>query len=114
LETAALNAKLAEEKVDLTLPGVSGRDAAPINPYFIVVDEMTSIFADMGFEVVEGRDVETDHFNFELLNVPKDHPAREICRIPSISTIRRYFYEPRLRRLKPTRCSRKAGTRRSG
>jgi phenylalanyl-tRNA synthetase alpha chain len=75
--SAALNAKLAEEKIDLTLPGVS-HEMGHLNPYFIVVDEMTSIFADMGFEVVEGRDVETDHFNFELLNVPKDHPARDM------------------------------------
>jgi len=77
LETAALNAKLEKEQVDITLPGYR-KDAAPINPYYIIVDEMTEIFASMGFEVVEGRDVETDHFNFELLNVPKDHPARDM------------------------------------
>ena len=39
---------------------------------------MSDIFASMGFDIVEGRDVETDHFNFELLNVPKDHPARDM------------------------------------
>jgi phenylalanyl-tRNA synthetase alpha chain len=44
---------------------------APLNPYFVIVDEMTSIFSSMGFEVVEGRDVETDHFNFELPQCPE-------------------------------------------
>jgi len=77
LESAALNAKLKGEEIDITLPGVSHRSAA-INPYYIIIDEMTEIFASMGFEIVEGRDVETDHFNFELLNVPKDHPARDM------------------------------------
>jgi phenylalanyl-tRNA synthetase alpha chain len=77
LESAELNAKLQKEEIDITLPGVS-QAAAPINPYYIIVDEMVDIFANMGFEVVEGRDVETDHFNFELLNVPKDHPARDM------------------------------------
>jgi phenylalanyl-tRNA synthetase alpha chain len=77
LESAALNAKLQKEQIDITLPGVSHL-SAPINPYYIIVDEMVDIFAGMGFEVVEGRDVETDHFNFELLNVPKDHPARDM------------------------------------
>jgi phenylalanyl-tRNA synthetase alpha chain len=77
MEEAALNKKLESESIDLTLPGRSAQNA-PLNPYFVIVDEMTSIFSSMGFEVVEGRDVETDHFNFELLNVPKDHPARDM------------------------------------
>lgn len=77
IEQADLAQKLASESIDLTLPGRSV-EAAPLNPYYIIVDEMTDIFAQMGFEVVEGRDVETDHFNFELLNVPKDHPARDM------------------------------------
>jgi len=77
LESAELNAKLQKGQIDITLPGVN-HAAAPINPYYIIVDEMVDIFAGMGFEVVEGRDVETDHFNFELLNVPKDHPARDM------------------------------------
>jgi phenylalanyl-tRNA synthetase alpha chain len=77
VEKAALNAKLQAEKIDLSLPGRSFKEGHP-NPYYIIIDEMTAIFASMGFEVVEGRDVETDHFNFELLNVPKDHPARDM------------------------------------
>ncbi len=73
----ALEEKLNSEKIDITLPG---RDhiQGNINPYWKIVDEMSDIFASMGFDIVEGRDVETDHFNFELLNVPKDHPARDM------------------------------------
>src|SRR5574344_1019013 len=77
LEEAAISAKLAEEKIDISLPGAS-KTPGHINPYFQIIDEVTSIFLDMGYEVVEGRDVETDHYNFELLNVPKDHPSRDM------------------------------------
>lgn len=77
LEAKALNDKLAKEKIDLSLPGRTLKAGHP-NPFYIIVDEITDIFAGMGFEIVEGRDVETDHFNFELLNVPKDHPARDM------------------------------------
>ena len=73
----ALKRKLESEKIDLTLPSRSYKTGAT-NPYWIIVDEMTDIFASMGFKVVEGRDVESDHYNFELLNVPKDHPARDM------------------------------------
>ena len=77
LETEKLAKRLEEEKIDITLPGrklTTGR----INPYYQIIDEVTDIFLEMGYEVVEGRDVETDHFNFELLNVPKDHPSRDM------------------------------------
>jgi phenylalanyl-tRNA synthetase alpha chain len=77
LASKALSEKLLKEKIDLSLPGLT-KDLGNINPYWKIVDEVTDIFLDMGFEVVEGRDVETDHFNFELLNVPKDHPARDM------------------------------------
>lgn len=77
IESRELNEKLARETIDLTLPGRS-ISSAPLNPYFVIVDEMSEIFSSLGFEIVEGRDVETDHFNFELLNVPKDHPARDM------------------------------------
>lgn len=72
-----LSKKLAEESIDITLPG---RNAATgrINPFYQIIDEVTDIFLDMGYEVAEGRDVESDLFNFELLNVPKDHPSRDM------------------------------------
>ena len=72
-----LNKKLASETADITLPG-RGRPLGRENPCYLIIDEMTDIFVSMGFEVREGRDIETDHFNFELLNVPKDHPARDM------------------------------------
>ena len=63
--------------IDLTLPGVSLTPGKK-NPYYQVIDEVTDIFLSMGYEVAEGRDVETDRYNFELLNVPKDHPSRDM------------------------------------
>lgn len=77
IKNAELMAKLEKEKIDITLPGrnvsVGGR-----NPWHIIVDEMIDIFVGMGFEVAEGPEVEQDLFNFELLNIPKDHPARDM------------------------------------
>jgi phenylalanyl-tRNA synthetase alpha chain len=101
---AALAKKLADRE-DRYL--FAGRELNPghINPYFQIIDEVTSIFLDMGYEVVEGRDVETDHFNFELLNVPKDHPARDMQDTFYISD--ELLLRPRLRRPKPTRWWRK-------
>ncbi|MCH3908823.1 MAG: phenylalanine--tRNA ligase subunit alpha [Bacilli bacterium] len=77
VEEAALNLKLESEKIDISLPAEKG-NVGHTNPYMIIVDEMVSIFSEMGFEIIEGKDIETDHFNFELLNVPKDHPARDM------------------------------------
>lgn len=77
LAKKALNKKLEEEKIDLSLPGRTYFNGS-INPYWIIVDEMVDIFSSLGFKVFSGRDVETDHYNFELLNVPKDHPARDM------------------------------------
>jgi len=76
-ETEKLNKKLNSEKIDITLPGRNASQGH-INPYHLIIDEVTDIFLDMGYEVVAGRDVEKDHYNFELLNVPQDHPARDM------------------------------------
>ena len=73
----ALDKKLEKEAIDISLPGRS-YNVGSINPIYSIIDEMISIFSSMGFEIREGRDIETDHFNFELLNVPKDHPARDM------------------------------------
>ena len=77
LEEKELKEKLEKEKIDISLPG---RDFAPgaRNPFYIVKDEITDIFLGMGFEVADGPEVETDLYNFELLNIPKDHPARDM------------------------------------
>jgi len=73
----AMEKRLQEEKIDVSLPAKK-IETGHINPYFLVIDEVTDIFLDMGYEVMEGRDVETDLYNFELLNVPKDHPSRDM------------------------------------
>lgn len=68
--------KLLSEDIDVTLPGRTRAFAAP-HPMSIVWEDMISIFTSMGYEVVEGPEVELDHYNFELLNLPKNHPARD-------------------------------------
>ena len=79
---AAIKAKMLEEKlqketIDISLPG-RGESLGARNPFYIVKDEMTEIFLGMGFEVADGPEIESDLFNFELLNIPKDHPARDM------------------------------------
>ncbi|MDO5605251.1 MAG: phenylalanine--tRNA ligase subunit alpha [Paracoccus sp. (in: a-proteobacteria)] len=76
LEDAALDVRLAGEWLDVTLPG-RPRAAGTIHPVSQVMDEVTTIFADMGFAVAEGPQVESDWFNFDALNIPPEHPARQ-------------------------------------
>ena len=76
---AALDARLATETVDVTLPvRESPAEAGRMHPISQVVDELTAIFANMGFAVAEGPDIETDDYNFTKLNFPEGHPAREM------------------------------------
>src|SRR6202050_3070395 len=78
-KSAALQARLNTESVDVTLPVREAPfDAGRVHPITQVVDELTAIFADMGFAVAEGPDIETDDYNFTKLNFPQDHPAREM------------------------------------
>jgi phenylalanyl-tRNA synthetase alpha chain len=72
---SALEARLAEEWLDVTLPA-RPRRIGTIHPVSQVTEEVTAIFADMGFSVAEGPQVETDHYNFDALNIPPHHPAR--------------------------------------
>ena len=75
LEAAELERKLATEKVDLSLPApetVSGT----VHPVSQVMDELAEIFADLGFSVAEGPEIETQWYNFTALNMPENHPAR--------------------------------------
>lgn len=77
LEEKALNARLASETVDVTLP----HEAAPagaIHPISQVMDEIAEIFATLGFDVAEGPDLEDDFHNFTALNIPEHHPARQM------------------------------------
>ena len=78
LDSAALTARLASERADITLPVRSGPEArGRIHPVSQVLDEVIEIFASMGFSVAEGPDIETDDNNFTKLNVPDEHPARQ-------------------------------------
>ncbi|MEJ8476261.1 phenylalanine--tRNA ligase subunit alpha [Roseibium algae] len=79
LAEAALEARLASESLDVTLPLRSGpAETGRIHPVSQVIDELTAIFADMGFAIAEGPDIETDELNFTALNFPEGHPAREM------------------------------------
>jgi phenylalanyl-tRNA synthetase alpha chain len=79
LAHAALDARLNTETVDVTLPvRESPAEAGRIHPVSQVMDELTTIFADMGFAVAEGPDIETDDLNFGKLNFPEGHPARDM------------------------------------
>lgn len=77
LEDAALDARLASEKVDVTLP-VRPEPKGKIHPVSQVFEEIAAIFSAMGFDIAEGPDIEDDFHNFTALNFPPDHPAREI------------------------------------
>jgi phenylalanyl-tRNA synthetase alpha chain len=77
LGNATLNARLSSERVDVTLPP-RPEPAGTIHPVSQVLDEITAIFADLGFSIAEGPDVEFDDYNFTKLNIPPDHPARQM------------------------------------
>ena len=79
LADAALQARLAAERVDVSLPVREAPETrGRIHPISQVIDELTAIFADMGFRVAVGPDIETDFYNFKALNFPVGHPAREM------------------------------------
>lgn len=69
--------KLISERLDVTLPAKSAKIGS-LNPLTQVKNEILDTFISMGFEVKEGPEIETDYFNFQLLNIPKDHPARDM------------------------------------
>ena len=77
VQEAELKKKLEKESIDISLPSKNHSFGA-VNPFFIVKNQIVDIFVDMGYEVVEGPEVEKDLYNFELLNIPKDHPARDM------------------------------------
>ncbi len=79
LKREAIEKRLVSETTDVTLPvRQSPAEAGRIHPISQVMDEITAIFADMGFSVAEGPDIETDYYNFVALNFPEGHPAREM------------------------------------
>lgn len=68
--------KLKAEKIDVTLPG-KAKVLGSRHPLTVVLDDIKDIFIGMGFDIVDGPEVEKDYYNFEALNIPKDHPARD-------------------------------------
>ncbi len=78
LHEAELSQRLTNEQADITLPPREGAlSQGRIHPVSQVMDEITEIFADMGFAIAEGPDIETDYHNFTALNIPDEHPARQ-------------------------------------
>ncbi len=77
LKDAAINEQLKQETIDITMPAKEIKPGK-LHPLNSVLDDMINIFQSMGFDVVDGPEVETDHYNFECLNVPADHPARDM------------------------------------
>ncbi len=77
LSKAAMQKQLEEEKLDISLPGLS-LPRGHQHPLTKVIEEMEEIFLGMGFQIAEGPEIETDYYNFEALNLPKEHPAREM------------------------------------
>ena len=77
LREKELNDRLEAERIDVTMPG-KARKTGGLHPLNIVMNDLIDIFQSMGFDVVDGPEVETDYYLFEALNLPEDHPARDM------------------------------------
>jgi phenylalanyl-tRNA synthetase alpha chain len=77
VRTESKDKALREEQIDVTLPGTRW-ERGRIHPLTLVMDEIIDVFRGMGFEIARGPDIEDDYHNFEALNIPKDHPARDM------------------------------------
>lgn len=77
LKSAAASAKLASEKIDVTIPGKQ-QEIGNLHPLTLMENMLIDIFQSMGYDVVDGPEVETAYYNFEALNVPDDHPAKDM------------------------------------
>lgn len=77
IEAEELERRLGSERIDVTLPG-RRPPLGGVHPIYRVLHDIVEVFVGMGFEVVEGPEVELDYYNFQALNIPKDHPARDM------------------------------------
>ena len=77
LENQAILDKINKEKIDITLPSYK-LDQGSLHPLSTIVAELEDLFLGMGYQIAEGPEVESDYFNFELMNLPKGHPARDM------------------------------------
>jgi phenylalanyl-tRNA synthetase alpha chain len=76
MAAAVLNKRLEAERLDVSLPSRPETDAR-LHPLSRTIEEVIAIFAEMGFQVAEGPDIESDYYNFTALNIPPEHPARQ-------------------------------------
>ena len=77
IENEEINKKLNSDRIDITLPGKASSFGS-VHPLTQILDEIIDIFEGYGFQTVEGPEIETNFYNFEALNIPKDHPARDM------------------------------------
>ena len=77
LEANDRNKKLENEKIDITIPGKRS-NIGKRHPISLIIEDIQDIFIGMGYEIAEGPEIEYDYYNFEALNIPKDHPARDV------------------------------------
>ena len=77
IKALELAKKNQDEAIDVTMPGVRAEVGA-LHPDTMIINELIDIFAGMGFEIYEGKEIENDYYNFTALNTPKDHPARDM------------------------------------
>lgn len=77
IKVEVMNKKLSDEKIDISFLSKS-KKLGTLHPITLVKNEICEIFNSLGFATVEGPEIETDYYNFQLLNVPKDHPARDM------------------------------------
>lgn len=77
LQKGAVSGKLQSEKIDITLPG-DHIELGTTHPLIMIQQELEDLFLGMGYKIAEGPEVESDYYNFELANLPKDHPARDM------------------------------------
>lgn len=77
IKAKELEARLASEKLDVTMPGKK-EEIGSLHPLNTVLEGLIDLFRSMGFDIADGPEVEMDYYNFEALNVPKDHPARDM------------------------------------
>lgn len=119
LQTAAIQAQLAAETLDVTMPGIF-RPQGQVHPLTGMIDRAIDIFVGLGYTVADGSEMETDYYNFEALNTPPDHPARDMqdtFYLPDGNLLRthtsavqiRYMEEndPPIRIVAPGRCYRR-------
>jgi phenylalanyl-tRNA synthetase alpha chain len=78
LENRLQSSQVNDGYIDLTLPGTYPQEVGYTNPLLLILDEVKDIFSCMGFSIETGPEVETEYYNFEALNVPADHPARDL------------------------------------